>query len=86
MSTSPAVTNVTFHGTLVGTVDGRELMLAYAAPPGSVEGFPDCSASGNGTVAVTGSVMSGNLDVVFGSCNGPRLQPPASSQVTLTRQ
>lgn len=86
VSTSPAVTNVAFSGTLTGTLAGSQLSLTYTSPPGSVAGFGNCFASGNGSAVVSGGTMSGDLNVSFTSCEGLGLQAPANSQLTLTRQ
>ena len=86
VSTSPAVTNVTFGGTLSGTLTAGQLSLAYSSPPGSVIGFGACSASGTGSAIVSNDTMSGNLSVTFTSCEGLGLQAPANSQLTLSRQ
>ena len=86
VSTSPAVTNVAFGGTLSGTLAGSQLSLAFTSPPGSVTGVGNCFASGTGSAVVSDGTMSGSLSVIFTACEGLGLQPPASSQLTLARQ
>ena len=86
LSTSPALTNVTFSGTLSGTLTGSQLSLDFTSPPGSVPAFGGCAASGKGSAIVADGTMSGNLTVNFTACDGLGLQPPASSQLTFTRQ
>jgi hypothetical protein len=86
VSTSPAVTNLVFDGTLIGILSGSQLSLAYTAPPGSVPGSANCFATGAGSVAVGSGTMSGTLGIVFTSCEGLGLQPPGESQLTLTRE
>jgi hypothetical protein len=84
--TSPPVTDLTFAGTLAGTLTGTQLSLTYTALPGSIAGFATCSVSGRGSAAATSATISGNLDVTFMSCEGLGLQPPSSDQLTLTKQ
>ena len=84
--TSPPVTNLSFAGTLSGTVAGAQLSLSYVSSPGGVPGSSTCSLSGNGAAAIGANTMSGNLDVAFMSCDGLGLAPPMSNQLTLTKQ
>jgi hypothetical protein len=86
ITTSPAVTNVVFTGTLSGTIAASQLSLSFTSPPGSVGGFGSCFASGTGSASVSDGTMSGNLSVTFTSCEGLGLQPPASAQLTLSKQ
>lgn len=86
LSTSPAVRDLTFTGTLTGVLTGVQLSLSYASPAGSVAGVPECSVSGRGTAATVGASISGQLDVTFSSCDALDLQPPASDQLALTKQ
>ena len=83
LSTSPAVSDLIFSGTLTGAVTGVQLSLSYA---GSLAGVPGCSASARGMAAAAGASISGQLDVTFSSCDTLGLQPPASNQVSLTKQ
>jgi hypothetical protein len=85
VSTSPAVTNIAFGGTLSGTLAGSQLSLAFTSPPGSVSGFGNCFASGTGSATVNKNTISGNLSMTFTSCEGAGITPPASNQLTLTR-
>jgi hypothetical protein len=84
--TSPPVTNLTFAGTLSGTLTGTQASLKYVSPSGGVPGSATCSVSGSGAAAIGGNAMSGNLDVAFMSCDGLDLQPPASNQLTMTKE
>jgi hypothetical protein len=85
--TSPAVTDITFSGTLAGSLTGNRLSLTYMGVPGGVPGSPSCSVSGTGSATTSGSsAISGILDVSFVSCDALGLQPPANDQLTLTRQ
>jgi hypothetical protein len=85
LQTSPAVTDITFSGTLTGSITDHRLSLAYAAPSG-VPGSPNCSVAATGSATLVNNTITGNLDVAFASCDGLDLQPPASNQLTLTRQ
>jgi len=84
--TSPAVTDITFSGTLTGTIGGSQLSLTFVAVPGAVSGSANCSSSGTGSATATSITISGSLDVSFVSCDGLGLQPPANNQLTLTKQ
>jgi hypothetical protein len=85
--TSPAVTNITFSGTLSGSLTGSRLSLNYVGLPGDVPGFANCSASGRGSAVASGSsTISGTLDVSFESCDGLGLRPPTNDQLTMTKQ
>ena len=81
----PAV-NVPANGTLSGTLSGDRLTLTYSAPAGSVPGFGACSVAGAGSATVTGTTISGTLDLTFTSCAGTGLDPTGSNQLSLTRQ
>ncbi len=86
--TSPAVTDVTFSGTLTGSLSGNRLSLTYSAKP---EGLPqpaNCTVSGTGsaTATATGNTISGSLSVSFVSCAALGLEAPANTELTLTRQ
>ena len=84
--TSPAVTDITFSGTLTGTLTGSQLSLTVMTMPGAVPGSASCSASGTGSASATSTAISGSLDVSFVSCDGLGLQPPANNLLTLTKQ
>jgi len=84
--TSPAVTDITFSGTVSGTLNGVRLSLILAAAPVGVPGSPNCTATGTGTANALGDTISGTLDVSFTSCDALGLQPPSSNQLTLTKQ
>lgn len=86
LTTSPAVTDLTFSGILSGTLTGTQLSLSYVSNTGNVAVAPDCSVSGHGAAAATSASISGQLDVAFTSCGALGLQPPTSDQLTLTKQ
>jgi len=85
LSTSPAVSDLTFTGTLSGVVTGTQLSLTYVAPAGSVSGAPECVISARGLATTTNTSMSGQFDVTFAWCDLLGLQPPSSNQFTLTK-
>jgi hypothetical protein len=84
--TSPAVSAISFSGTMSGSLSGTQLSLTYIGRPAGVSGVPDCTASASGAAAVDNTGISGRLDAMFSSCEGLDLQPPADDQVTLVRQ
>ena len=85
ISTSPAVSDVVFRGTLSATLAGTQLALTLPPTPADLPTAPGCTVSGSGSAGVDGRTMSGNLMVTFTSCASLGLQPPASSQLTLTK-
>jgi hypothetical protein len=85
LTTSPAVSDVTFTGTLTGSLTGTQLSLSYTAPAGTIASAPQCSVSARGTAASTTTSISGQFDVTFVSCAVLGLQPPISDQFTLTK-
>jgi len=85
LQTSPAVTDITFSGTLTGSLTDHRLSLTYVAT-GTVPGAANCSAAATGSATLVNNTISGNLDVSFMSCDGLDLQPPSSNLLTLTRQ
>jgi hypothetical protein len=86
LTTSPAVSDLTFTGTLSGTLAGMQLSLSYASNAGNIASAPDCLVSGHGTGAAAGTSISGQLDVFFTSCELLGVQAPTSDQFTLTKQ
>ena len=83
--TSPAVTDITFAGTLTGSLTGNQLSLRFTGSP--VSGSASCVASGTGSATISGgSTMSGSVDVTFASCESLGLQPPTDDRLTLTKQ
>ena len=86
LTTSPAVSDLTFAGTLSGTVTRAQLSVRYVSNAGTIAGLPDCSVSGQGTGAATPTSISGQLDVAFASCDALGMQAPTTDQFTLTKQ
>lgn len=83
--TSPAVTAVSISGTLVGSVAGGQLLLKFTGAPDTVPGSTGCSVSATGSASASSSSISGRLDVVFTSCEGLGLLPPAGDELILSR-
>jgi hypothetical protein len=79
-------TNVPAVGIMEGTLAGNELSLRYTAQGGTVTGFPTCVISGTGSATLSQSTLTGTLTATFTSCFGTGLEPPDSTQLTLTRQ
>jgi hypothetical protein len=86
LSTSPAVTDIKFVGSLTGTLTGSHISLMYAAAAEGVPATSGCSVAGGGSAVVSDATMSGNLSVTFSSCDALGLRPPAGNQFTLTKQ
>jgi hypothetical protein len=80
--------NAPATGPLTGTISGSQLTLSYVVTAGSVTGFPDCGISGMGSGTLSGLTITGTLMLTFTSCSGASsgLEPPASSQFSLTKQ
>lgn len=80
--------NVPATGPLTGTISGSQLALSYSVTAGSVAGFPNCTISGSGGGTLSGSTITGALPLTFTSCSGAAsgLEPPSSSQFSLTKQ
>jgi len=84
--TSPSVSNIAFVGTMSGTLTGTQLSLSYVSSPGAVREAEACLVSGHGAAAIGSNTMSGNLDVIFMSCDGLDLEPPTNDQLTMMKQ
>jgi hypothetical protein len=80
----PAV-NVQGRGAMTGILDGNRLILTYAVPPDSIQGFPNCEIAGIGNATATNNSMTGTLGLMFTSCSGTGLEPPGSNDLRLTR-
>jgi hypothetical protein len=83
--TSPAVTGITFSGTLTGSLTGSQLALTYSARAEGAAGSTGCTASGSGSAIAGSSLISGTLAVSFVSCEALGLQPPARNELALTK-
>ena len=82
VSTSPAVTPITFDGTITGNLSRSSQLTLSLAARNSASG---CAVNGTGTAAGSVFTIDGTLDVTFTGCGGLDVQPPASNHVTLTK-
>lgn len=80
----PAV-NVQGRGVMTGILDGDQLVLAYAVPPDSIEGFFSCEIAGLGSARATNNSIMGTLGLTFRSCAGTGLEPPGSNDLRFTK-
>ena len=78
--------NVSFTGTMVGTLSGSRVAVTYAIPRGNVPNFPDCSMSGTGAFDANATQMSGTLSITYTNCEGFGTPPAAADEVRLTKQ
>ena len=83
VSTSPAVTPITFDGTITGTSSRSSQLTLSLAARNAASG---CAVNGAGTAAGSVLTIDGTLDVTFTSCDGLDVQPPGSNHLTLTKQ
>jgi hypothetical protein len=77
--------NVQARGTMTGTLTGDRLVISYAVPPDSIQGFSRCEIAGIGNATATSSTISGTIALMFTSCAGTGLEPPGSNELRLTR-
>lgn len=80
----PAV-NVQARGAMTGILNGNRLVLTYAVPPDSVQGFSACEIAGFGSATATSDSITGTIALTFRSCAGTGLEPPGSNDLRLTR-
>ena len=83
---SNSATNVSFAGTLTGTLSGTRLPVTYTIPRGNVPTFPDCSMSGSGTLEAGLTLMSGTLNITYTNCQGFTTQTSSTDDISLTKQ
>jgi hypothetical protein len=69
---------------MTGILDGERLLLTYAVPPDSIQGFARCEIAGTGDAAATANSISGTLALRFTSCDGTGLEPPTSNDMRFT--
>ena len=77
--------NVQARGGMTGILNGNQLLLTYAVPPDSIQGFFTCEIAGLGNATATNSDMPGTLALMFTSCAGTGLEPPGSNDLRLTK-
>ncbi len=80
----PAI-GVQGRGAMTGTLDGDRLILAYAIPPDSIQGFPHCEIAGIGNATATNNSIAGTLALMFTSCAGTGLEPPGTNDLRFTK-
>jgi hypothetical protein len=71
--------------TLLKPAFNDQLLLTYAVPADSIQGFPRCEIAGPGNATATNSDMTGTLPLMFTSCAGTGLEPPGSNDLRLTK-
>lgn len=77
--------NIPGRGAMTGVVDGDRVLLTYAIPPDSIQGFPRCEIAGIGNTIASSNSISGTLTLMFTSCTGTGLEPPGSNDLRLTK-
>jgi hypothetical protein len=77
--------NVQGRGPMTGILDGDRLLLTYAVPPDSIPGFSTCEIAGFGNATATSDSIAGAIALMFRSCAGTGLEPPATNDLRLTR-
>ena len=80
----PAV-NVQARGVMTGILNGDRLVLTYAVPPDSIQGFAACEIAGIGSATATNNKITGAIPLMFRSCAGTGLEPPGSNDLSLTK-
>jgi hypothetical protein len=77
--------NVQGRGAMTGILNGDRLVLTYAIPPDSIQGFPRCEIAGIGNATATNNAITGTLSLMFTSCAGTGLESPGTNGLMLTR-
>jgi hypothetical protein len=77
--------NVQARGVMTGIIEGERLILTYAVPSDSIQGFSRCEIAGIGNATATNTSMTGTLPLMFTSCAGTGLEPPGSNELRLTK-
>ena len=77
--------NVQARGVMTGILNGDRLLLTYAVPPDSIQGFFTCEIAGFGNATATNNSMTGAIALMFRSCAGTGLEPPGSNDLRLTK-
>jgi hypothetical protein len=83
---SKPVDNLTFAGTLSGTLNGQNLSLNYTVPAGSVPGFANCLITGTGAAGATNTTITGSITVIAAACEGTGHPTTGTQALSLTRQ
>lgn len=77
--------NVQARGGMTGILNGSQLILTYAVPPDSIQGFSSCEIAGLGNATATSTVIDGTITLMARSCAGTGLEPPGSNELRLTK-
>ena len=77
--------DVQARGVMTGILDGDRLVLTYAVPPDSIQGFFTCEIAGLGNATATNNSITGAIGLMFRSCAGSGLEPPGSNDLRLTK-
>jgi hypothetical protein len=77
--------NVQGRGAMTGILDGDRLVLTYAVPPDSIQGFFTCEIAGFGSATATNNSITGTIALMFRSCAGTGLEPPGNNDLRLTK-
>jgi len=77
--------NVPGRGAMTGVLDGDRLLLTYAIPPDSIQGFPRCEIAGIGNATATNASINGTLTLMFRNCDGTGLDAPSTNDLRLTK-
>jgi hypothetical protein len=84
---SKPVDNLTFAGTLSGTLNLQSLSLKYTVPAGSVPGFANCLITGTGAAGASSTTITGSITVTATSCEGFTGHPTTGTQAfSLSKQ
>jgi len=70
---------------MTGILDGDRLILTYAVPPDTIQGFFTCEIAGLGNATATNNSITGAIALMFRSCAGTGLEPPGSNDLRLTK-
>lgn len=77
--------NVQARGGMTGILNGNQLLLTYAVPPDSIQGFFTCEITGLGNATASSNNITGAIALMFRSCDGTGLEPPGSNDLRLTK-
>jgi hypothetical protein len=77
--------NVQARGVMTGILNGDRLVLTYAVPSDSIQGFSTCEITGIGSATATNNKMTGALPLMFRSRAGTGLEPAGSNDLSLTK-
>jgi hypothetical protein len=79
------VFNVQARGAMTGILNGDRLVITYAVPPDTIQGFSTCEIAGFGNATATNNSITGAIALRFTSCAGTGLEPPGSNELRFTK-